>query len=655
MSGITEYLFLCTCGLLSLGTVLTARAGDCAGGDAAERDTLQTDMVWHIDEVVVTATRTPKALKDVPVVTRLITADEIRRADAADIQDLLTEEMPGLEFGFAMGNETSLNMNGFGGSAILFLVDGERLAGETMDNVDYSRLNLDNVGRVEIVKGAASALYGANAVGGVVNLITRERTEPWALDIDSRWRSAGNECRTGGDLNFNGRRINSNTSVQYTDAGTIRLTDAFDTASKINNIFGGGTLNVKERLKYRISGSFSLTARGGYFSRTGNRTNYDDRYHDYNGGLKATWEIDPTQALELSYGCDQYDKARYIAGTRTHDHDYSNRQHTVHGLYTRSWGANTLTAGADWMHDYLATYQFTDNAAHAQTTLDAFVQFDYRPLSWLNVVASVRDDWFSASGNNALTARLATMFRLRPLSIRASYAGGFRAPTLKEMYMCFDMAGIQMIYGNPNLQPEKSRNLNLSVERSGSVRSSVLAGSYNVTLSGYYNHYDRRITTADFAGDAGREAGAIYTNEDGVRVMGIDASLRYRTSAGIGMSLSYNCLHAAGRTIDSQFSQPRPHSATWRIDYDRQISKSYGLYAAVSGRYLAKPESRYETDGAYSLWKFTLQQRVWRGININFIVDNMFGYRPKVYYWNSAPTIGRTYSVGMSLKIHEIF
>ena len=51
-------------------------------------------------------------------------------------------------------------MNGFGGNAVLFLVDGERLAGETMDNVDYSRLNLDNVGRIEIVKGAASALYG---------------------------------------------------------------------------------------------------------------------------------------------------------------------------------------------------------------------------------------------------------------------------------------------------------------------------------------------------------------------------------------------------------------------------------------------------------------------------------------------------------------
>lgn len=131
-----------------------------------------------LEQVVVTATRTPKALKDAPVVTKVITEQDLQIADATNIQDLLTERMPGLEFGYAMNQETSLNMNGFGGNAVLFLVDGERLAGETMDNVDYNRLNLDNVSRIEIVKGAASALYGANAVAGVVNLITKENSEP---------------------------------------------------------------------------------------------------------------------------------------------------------------------------------------------------------------------------------------------------------------------------------------------------------------------------------------------------------------------------------------------------------------------------------------------------------------------------------------------
>ena len=125
------------------------------------------------------------------------------------------------------------------------------------------------------------------------------------------------------------------------------------------------------------------------------------------------WNIRPEQTLELSYSYDQYDKARYVGDRRTHDHDYSNRQNIVHALYTHFFGKNALTAGADFMHDYLLTYQFVNGETHAQSSVDAFVQFDYNPLSWLNIVASIRDDYFSESDNNALTARLATMFKFK--------------------------------------------------------------------------------------------------------------------------------------------------------------------------------------------------------------------------------------------------
>jgi len=658
------YIHLTICGLLSS---LSIHAGTAAGMTRVETDSPfvvadssgdRNDSIPEdvsLQEVVITATRTPKTLKDVPVVTRVITSEDISKADATNIQDLLTEELPGLEFGYAMSQETSLNMSGFGGSSVLFLVDGERLAGETMDNVDYKRLNLDNVGHVEIVKGASSALYGANAVGGVVNLITQERTEPWHLNINGRYKGFGNEWRAGGDMSFNTEKWNSNTTLQYTSSETVRLTDPFDIESKIHEVFGGKTFNVKERLIFRASDRLRFIARGGYFSRKSFRANYDDNYKDYTGGLRSIWEISKNQTLELSYSYDQYDKVRYVAGMRTHDHDYSNRQNIVHGLYTKFWGSNGLTAGADFMHDYLTSYQFSNNDSHSQTSIDAFVQFDYNPLSWLNIIASVRDDYFSASDKNAVTSRLATMFKLDPLSIRASYSGGFRAPTLKEMYMSFDMAGIMMIYGNPKLKPERSHNFNLALERNGMVRSSALEGSYSVTMAGYYNYYDSRITTEDFPATGDLEEGIMYVNEDGVKVMGVDVNARYRTLFGLGASASYSFLHTVGRSIDSQFTQPRPHSATWRLDYERQFCKNYRLYASISGRYLSKPESDYETDGAYSLWKFTLRQQVWKGVSVNFIVDNIFNYRPKVYYWNSAPTTGTTWSLGLSLELDEMF
>lgn len=614
-----------------------------------------TPDIGALEEVVVTATRTPKALKDVPVVTRLITAEDIRKTDATNIQDLLTEELPGLEFTYAMSQETSLNMNGFGGKSVLFLVDGERLAGETMDNIDFNRLNLDNVGQVEVVKGASSALYGANAVGGVVNLITRESKEPWRINLNSRYRSLGNEWRTGADLNFHSGKWTSNTNFQYNTSETVKLTDAFDTESNLQNLFGGQTYNVKERLSFQPSDALRLIARGGYFNRTSTRINYDDHYIDYTAGLRGIWNMGGGKTLELSYSYDQYDKQRYVSDQRTHDHDYSNRQHIAHALYTQFFGNNALTAGADYMNDYLLTYQFVSGETHSQTSLDAFVQFDYNPLSWLNIVASVREDYFSESKNNSVTARLATMFKFNHFSVRANYAGGFRAPTLKEMYMNFDMAGIQMIYGDPKLKPEKSHNFNLALEHNGHIRNSILAGSYSINAMGYFNWYNSRITTTDYPGDALNEPSAIYCNEDGVKVAGLDISARYRLQMGLGMMLNYNYLHTMGRTVDSQFSNPRPHSMTWRVDYERRLCRAYKFYAGISGRYLAKPESEYDTDNAYSVWKFTLQQEVWRGININFIIDNLLNYKPKVYYWNSLPTIGRTWSVGVSLDIDTMF
>ncbi|MCM1290832.1 MAG: TonB-dependent receptor [Prevotella sp.] len=610
------------------------------------------EAIDELDEIVVTATRTPKSLKDVPVVTRIITKEELKKSDATNIQDLLTEELPGLEFGLAMTQETSLNLNGFGGNAILFLIDGERMAGETLDNIDYARLNLENVERIEIVKGASSALYGANAVGGVVNIITSENNKPWHINLNTRYRGAGNEWRYGGEASFNQGKWNSNTSIQYTSMDRIRLADIFDEQSRVHEIFGGNTFNLKEKLTFRLNNNVRLTARGGYFTRVSKRTTYDDHYKDYSIGLKSIIDFSPSQNLEIGYGYDQYDKSRYMGGVRTHEHDYSNRQNTVHALFTQSFSINALTVGADYMNDYLTSYQFLDHKKHEQNSVDVFAQFDYNPISWLNLVGSLRYDYYSASSHGAMTARLASLFKLKWLSIRASYSGGFRAPSLKELYMDFDMAGIQWIYGNPNLKPEKSHNFNLSLERNGSVTHGLFAGSYSFSAMGYLNLYVRRITTMDHIGINGD--GFQYSNEDDVKTSGIDLTFRYRANNGFGLSASYNYLNTMGNKLDSQFSQPRPHSATWRIDYDHRFSKKYQLYAGLSGRYLSKADTEYPTDGAYSLWKLTIRQTLSKGIDITFAIDNLFNYKPKIYYYNSPLTKGITWQIGLSLDLNSI-
>ena len=634
-----------------------------------------------LEPVVVTASHSPKALKDAPVVTRLITLHDIKIADATNIQDMLMQEIPGLEFGFAMGQETSLNMTGFGGNAVLFLVDGERMAGETMDNTDYNRMNLENIGRIEIVKGASSALYGSNAVGGVINLISRESIEPWTANVNSRYNSFGHEWRNGASFSFNTEKWNSQTSFQHTKIDPIDLPKRYSSEeiaaelmkkamglpydesvltddSNLNRLYGQKTYSVKERLIWRATDKLMLTGRGGYFFRTSERDTYDYHFHAYSGGLKGRYAWDADRHLELSYAYDQYDKANFQPnGTRTHDHDYSNRQHVVHALYSHSFGKNNLILGADYMNDYLSTYQFVEGKSHAQNNIDGYAQFDWNITDRLNVIGSVRYDYFSASSQKAFTQRLAIVYKFPWMTFRANYASGFRAPTLKEMYMHFDMGNMgYMIIGNPDLEPEKSHNFNLAIERTNCIRNSgFLDGRYNFTLMGYCNIFDKRITTV-----AGPEynsmESALYWNEDGVKIWGIDASLGHIWDCGLSLRLNYSWMKVAGNIYYSDFYQPRSQSMTWRAGYEHRLTRHYAFNAALSGRYQGKPQSgRSDVDQGYTIWKLMVQHHIWRGINVNTAVDNIFNYKPKSYYYCSPLTTGTSFSIGLSIDLDGLF
>ena len=634
----------------------------------------------ELEPVVVTASHSPKALKDAPVVTRLITLHDIKIADATNIQDLLIQEIPGLEFGFAMSQETSLTMSGFGGNAVLFLVDGERMAGETMDNVDYSRMNLDNVGRIEIVKGASSALYGSNAVGGVINIISRENIEPWTANVNSRYSSFGHEWRHGANFSLNTDKWNSQTSFQHTKIDPVDLPKPYSSEeialellkkaqglpydetvladnSPLSRLYGQKAYNVKERLTWRATDRLTLTGRGSYFFRTSERDTHDYHFNGYSAGLKGRYAWTRDRYLELSYAFDQYDKANYLPnGTRTHDHDYSNRQHVAHALYHHSFGKNSLLLGADYMHDYLSTYQFVAGTDHAQHDIDGYAQFDWNITSRLNIVGSVRFDHFSASSQQALTQRLAVVYKYPWMTFRANYASGFRAPTLKEMYMHFDMGNMgYMLRGNPDLKPEKSNNFNIAIERTNRIRNSgFLDGRYNFTLMGYCNVFDKRITTIDGGLYQGMES-ALYWNEDGITVWGVDASLAHIWDCGLMFKLNYSWMKETGSVYYSDFYQPRSHSLTWRIGYDHRFSRHYALDAALSARCQGKPQSgRTNVDQGYTIWKLMVQHHIWRGVNINTAIDNLFNYKPKSYYYCSPLTTGTSFSIGMSVDLDKM-
>ena len=310
--------------------------------------------------------------------------------------------------------------------------------------------------------------------------------------------------------------------------------------------------------------------------------------------------------------------------------------------------------GADYLHDYLSTYQFIEGTHHAQGNVDGYAQFDWNITPRLNVVGSVRYDYFSASAQKALTERLAMVFKQPWMTFRANYASGFRAPTLKEMYMHFDMGNMgYLLRGNPELEPERSHNFNVAVERTHRISNGgfLLDGRYNFTLMGYCNIFDKRITTIDGGMYEGMES-ALYSNEDGITVWGIDFSMGHIWDWGLSMKINYSWLHESGNVYFSQFNQPRSHSCTWHIGYDHRFSRHYAIDAALSGRFQGRPQSgRNDVDKGYSIWRLMLQQHIGRSISLNTAVDNIFNFKPKSYYYSSPLTTGTSFSIGLNVEL----
>ena len=640
---------------------------------AMDSDDAYVDSVcrqYDLNEVVVTGTRTPKFLKDTPIQTRVINARELARLDATNVQDLLQQELPGVEFSYAMNQQTHLNFSGFGGQGVLFLVDGERLAGETMDDVDFTRLNMDNVERIEIVKGAASALYGSNATGGVINIITKRNRQPWTLNVNARY-AKHNEQRYGASWGLNSKHWNNMLSAHFNRMDNYDVHSAANPVTRIiSTVYGDKTVNLKEQLTWSPVCNFSLTGRAGYFFReTVRSADQPERYRDFSGGLRMNWQISDADDLQASYAFDQYDKSDYQRITRLDIRDYSNVQNSFRLLYNHTFGGgDVLTVGSDLLHDYLYNTNL-EGETRKQDSWDLFAQYDWRLNDQWELVGALRYDYFSDGKDSHLTPKLNVCYKpLRNLAIRAGYGMGFRAPTLKEKYYNFDMSGIWIVEGNEHLKSEVSHNFNLSAE--------YTKGHYNYTASIYYNKVKNKLSTAApyFKTSEDKLPYLPYSNLDDYSVCGGEVGAQAKWNNGLGARITYAYTKEQlakdkdGNSINNQYIPAREHALNVRMDYDRQISSNYGLNIGLQGRVLSGVENveykdYYDVSNgtisveypAYTLWKLSLVQRIGKAVKVNAALDNLFGYKPKFYYLNSPITDGVTFQIGVSIDIDKFF
>ena len=615
---------------------------------------MKEDLI-NLSAVTVTGTMTKKTLANTPVVTRVITAADIRKLDATNIRDVLEAELPGIEYSYAMNRQEVLKMQGLSGLSLLFLVDGERLAGETLDNVDYRRLNVDNIERIEIVKGAASALYGSNAVGAVINIITKSAADPLTVHLNTHFESKYGTQRHGAEVGSCTGRFSNLLNIQTDRMKSYTVFDKGRADS--TQVYGNRQWNFKDKLVYKWSDKTSLTGKAGYYFHERNVSAYSkDRSRDFLGGLRFAGTLSEKDVLDVSYNFDRYDKSDFYPVTKKDILNYKNVQNSLRALYTHAFDKDlSLTMGGDMMANYLQTYQFVNGGSHRQFSTDIFVQADWNIAHHWNIVAGLRSDYFSGYGWQ-LTPKIAGMYSLNNLKVRGSYSRGFRAPTLKEMYMNFNMANVFYIYGNKDLKAETSNSFSTSAE--------YVHRNYCFTLTGYYNILDNEISTIwNPALDAGKGAMAYY-NVEGTSLASVDATVVARYSCGFGAKLSYAYFHEFTRHNMPITSDSRPHTFTAQVDY-RKTFKHYEMSVTLNGRYLsegtystldtATKTYRKTTSAAYSLWRLIVQQRLYQAVQVTLGIDNLFNYRPKVYQYNSPFTTGTSFTVGVAVELEQLF
>ena len=617
-------------------------------GNVAPIEVRLTPASNPLNEVVITGSLTEKPLKEVPVLTRVISQKEIQALNPMSIETLLQYELPGLQIGFnSMSQLPEITYQGMGGEYILFLIDGERVSGEGADhNVDFTRFNVDDIERIEIIKGSQSTIYGSNALGGVINIITKNADRPFTGNINARYAGSNGQKYTLSS-GIRKDRLSSYTSLTWRakDSYTIEDTEGKSTVvtspdgetvntgdPQYTTVYGYNIWDLTQKLGYTCNERLSTELKGSFYHnkrdiRTGK--NYQDFFIDYTLGGKVKYLPAENQQITLSYLFDSYKKNKdYFKSGKT-DTDYHNKTQTPRVDYTGTFGAHTVSAGFEGNLEYLKHYFMKDTSSVSMQTYALYLQEDWKVTERLNVVAGVRAD-YHRKYHLHVTPKLSLMYTPWDcLTLRAGYSQGFRSPSLKELYQEYDMGGLgwMMLYGNPNLKPETSNQYALSAE--------FTKGGLNMSVSATHNRFKNRITLQSLNDGT---SDSRYENAERARTTGIETIVRYRWAFGLTLTGSYAYTDDYEEVEGLNTSSVRPHTATFSALFTRKFGKIgtnlslNGQWACPFDRYSVNTEQETVTRISYdarTICSMNAGVTLPRGVSLNVGVDNLLNYRDK--------------------------
>jgi outer membrane receptor for ferrienterochelin and colicins len=597
-----------------------------------------------LNEVVVTGTKSEKALKNAPILTQVISARKMLELGITNVVDALQNMVPGLNVNHN-GTLVQVTLQGMNAKYVLFLIDGERIAGEVDGDINYSMLNLQNIDHIEIIRGASSSLYGSNAIGGVINIITKKINEPFDAKLFSRY-SKYNELNFGGSIALKKGIIGSRTSINYNS------TDGYDVTPDTPHDW-----TQTPYTSYQISQKFEITPSSKLFF-TPYFTYYQfergnvsarpvhDFYSDLSGGLKGQYYIGKS-SVDFSYYRDRYN-------TYTILEQLNNKRDTasfdliqtfrMQGNFYISRG-NNLIAGVEYNTERLFTTRSeggTKNASEAVFYLQEDIRFGER---W-ELVAGIRTGSHSNYGFNA-APKISVMFKPGFLNFRASAGTGFRSPDLKQLYFYFDHFGQFLVIGNHQLKPESSKYM------SGSIEFSRPWNNSSVTI--YRNVLSDMITERIISLPDAVETTYQYENIASASVNGIDLLSKQKIIKGVWLSAGYTYVHALDKETGLQLYNTAKHSGNISADFNFR-KNDYSLTAQVNCQLMGQriylnPDGTTGYDRPYSNWRFTISQE-YKWLRISAGLDNIFGIVIPGNYDFTSP--GRRLFVGMNVDFGKI-
>ncbi|WP_066093628.1 TonB-dependent vitamin B12 receptor [Xanthomonas massiliensis] len=425
-----------------------------------------------LDPVVVTATRTPIALEDSLAPVQVIDRADIEASQALSLMDLLRGRA-GVDIvnQGGLGKLSSIFLRGAGSSQVLVLVDGVRVGSATSGLAAIQDLPPAQIERIEIVRGPASSLYGADAVGGVIQIFTRQAGPGLAQDLSLGGGSHGLRQASAG---FSNRGERGWLAVH----GAWQDSDGIDACRGSAALFAGCYVDEPDRDGYRNT---SIGVRGGYalgdtvsvegqvlhaasrnwYDGSAYAGNLSDNRQQVAGGMLA-WRPDARVTVTARVGrneddADVYWDASHDVRQRVPVAVYDTRRDTasLQGDFAAT-ADQLLSAGVDWQRDHVDATTAYDESSRRNTGV--FAQYQGR-FGAHQLQASVREDDNEQFGHHA-TGTLGYGFAFGPgFRLTASAGTGFRAPTFNDLYY----PG----FSNPALKPEKSRSANLGLAQYG--------------------------------------------------------------------------------------------------------------------------------------------------------------------------------------------